>query len=127
MFAGCTHIFKIPADGALTSEQEAKGLWGTYVSTLFLKLANPVTILVFTAVFAGMGIADVGSGYLSAALLVLGMLLGSGTWWFILAFSVDLLRSSLENRILRWVNRASGIVILGFGLFSLIRLLQMNS
>jgi threonine/homoserine/homoserine lactone efflux protein len=126
-FLGIRTFFKIQAEAVVTSAQDTKGLWGAYVSTLFLTLTNPLTILVFTAIFAGMGIADVESGYLSAALLVLGVFLGSGTWWFMLAFGVDMLRSRLDNRILRWVNRVSGIVILGFGLLSLIKLLQMDS
>jgi threonine/homoserine/homoserine lactone efflux protein len=122
-FLGMRTFFKIPADAVGSTAQEAKGLWKMYVSTLFLTLTNPITILVFTAVFAGMGIVDMGSGYLSTALLVLGVFLGSVTWWFMLAFGVNLLRSRFDNRILRRVNWISGVLILGFGLFSLRRLL----
>src|SRR5688572_18022009 len=63
-----------------------------YVSTLFLTLTNPMTILSFVAVFAGFGVA-ISSDYTNATILVLGVFLGSAAWWLILSTGVGLLRS----------------------------------
>jgi threonine/homoserine/homoserine lactone efflux protein len=100
------------------------GLLGAYISTFFLTLTNPVTILAFAAIFAGLGIARQGENYGSAGVLVLGVFLGSALWWFILSSGVDLFRKRFNLQALRWVNRASGIIILGFGLISLIGLIS---
>lgn len=104
------------------SSTEGTGLAGAYVSTFFLTLTNPMTILSFAAVFAGLGIGSATGNYLSAALLVLGVFLGSGLWWLLLSGGVSLLRTRLKPRALRWVNTISGIIILGFGVAAILTL-----
>jgi threonine/homoserine/homoserine lactone efflux protein len=88
------------------------------MSTLFLTLTNPITILFFVAVFAGLGLAA-GNDYRSAVLLVLGVFLGSALWWLTLSGLVSLVRARLTARTLRWVNRLSGSIIVAFGLVAL--------
>jgi threonine/homoserine/homoserine lactone efflux protein len=95
------------------------GLLGNYVSTLVLTLTNPMTILSFAAVFAGLGVGAGSGDYVSAAILVLGVFLGSALWWLALSGAVSLLRSRVTPRGLRWVNRVSGVIILGFGVAAL--------
>jgi len=90
-----------------------------YLSTLFLTLTNPMTILSFAAVFAGLGVGAAGGGYGAAAVLVLGVFAGSALWWLVLSGAVGLLRHRVTPRGLRWVNRASGTIIAGFGALAL--------
>lgn len=97
-----------------------KGLAGAYASTLLLTFTNPMTILSFAAILAGLGIAETGGDYGAAGILVLGVFAGSALWWFILSSGVSLLRERFTPRALRWVNVASGAVVLGFGLFALL-------
>ena len=96
------------------------GLAGAYGSTFLLTLTNPVTILSFAAVFAGLGLGSAVSDYGSAALLVLSVFTGSALWWLILSGSVSLLRTKVTSRVLLWINRVSGAIILGFGLVALV-------
>jgi threonine/homoserine/homoserine lactone efflux protein len=98
------------------------GLVGAYATTFFLTLTNPMTILSFIAVFASLGVASVGGDYGSAAVLVLSVFAGSALWWFGLSGLVSLLRSRIDARALRWVNRVSGVIIAGFGLLALVKL-----
>jgi threonine/homoserine/homoserine lactone efflux protein len=100
------------------SSRERTGLMGTYASTFFLTLTNPMTILAFAAIFAGLGVASESKGYVSAGILVMGVFLGSTLWWAILSSGVGLFRKRFDLRALRWVNRVSGILIAGFGLIS---------
>jgi threonine/homoserine/homoserine lactone efflux protein len=111
-----------PADRAAEATARGHGLVGAYTSTLFLTLTNPLTIMSFLAVFAGLGLTQ-NEGALSALLLVLGVFSGSALWWFLLSGFASLFRSRVSPRGLGWVNRISGIVILAFGvvvLYSLI-------
>jgi threonine/homoserine/homoserine lactone efflux protein len=101
---------------------EGQGLVGAYASTFFLTLTNPMTILAFTAVFAGLGIGSATGDYRSASLLVLGVFGGSATWWLILSGGVSVLRSKFTPRAMDWVNKLAGIVILGFGVVALLSL-----
>jgi threonine/homoserine/homoserine lactone efflux protein len=87
----------------------------TYASTFFLTLTNPMTILFFAAVLAGLGAGSAGSGVASGATLVLGVFTGSALWWFTLSGGVALLRKGISPSRLGWVNRISGVIITGFG------------
>jgi len=110
-----------PAEAAAQAAGGA-GLLGAYASTLVLTLTNPMTILSFAAVFAGLGVGAAGGGYGAAAVLVLGVFAGSALWWLALSGAVGLLRHRVTPRGLRWVNRASGTIIAGFGLLALLSL-----
>lgn len=101
-----------------------QSLIGAYLSTLVLTLTNPMTILAFAAMFAGVGLAGAGRNYHAAATLVAGVFAGSALWWFILSAGVSLLRAKCDMRALRWVNLISGLIILGFGLAVLVSLIR---
>jgi threonine/homoserine/homoserine lactone efflux protein len=99
-------------------------LAGAYASTFFLTLTNPATILSFTAIFAGLGVASTARDYLSATILVMGVFLGSALWWLILSSGVSLFRTKFTPVRLRWVNRLAGVIIGGFGVVVLLSLLS---
>jgi threonine/homoserine/homoserine lactone efflux protein len=102
---------------------KAKSPFGAYASTFFLTLTNPVTIISFAAIFAGVGVVSAGANFVSAAVLVLGVFLGSVLWWFILSGGISLFRPRFKSNWLRWVNRISGMIIFGFGVIVLVSLL----
>ncbi len=103
---------------------EGKGLGGAYASTFVLTLTNPLTILSFAAIFAGLDLAGARASYLAAAILVAGVFLGSALWWLLLSGGVSIFRARLDVRALQWVNRISGAIILGFGLVALVQQLE---
>jgi threonine/homoserine/homoserine lactone efflux protein len=108
------------------SEQPAEvrggGLLSAYLSTLFLTLTNPMTILSFVAVFAGFGLGA-SPDYLSASILVAGVFVGSALWWLLLSSGVALFRERVNAGWMLAINRLSGGVILAFGLYALSTLL----
>lgn len=108
---------------AQTIATESTRLVSAYTSTLFLTLTNPLTILSFAAIFAGLGIANASGSYGTAAILVAGVFLGSATWWLLLSGGVALLRSRIDSRALRWVNRISGGIITAFGVVAIASLM----
>jgi threonine/homoserine/homoserine lactone efflux protein len=95
------------------------GFIGMYLSMLLLTLANPLTILSFVVIFAGVGIGGAHAGSGNALLLVLGVFLGSVCWWLILTSVVGFIRTRLNVRLLLWINRASGVILLIFGIIAL--------
>ncbi len=117
-YLGLRTFLTRPAEQAASAK--GNGLIGMYASTLFLTLTNPLTILSFAAIFAGLGVASTGGNYLAAGILVLGVFLGSALWWFILSGGVSIFRTKFTTRGLRWVNRISGIIIMGFGVIALL-------
>ena len=116
-YLGLRTLLAAPVERAATDA--GPNLFYAYTSTFLLTLTNPMTILSFVAILAGLGIGSSGGSYGAAALLVLGVFMGSSLWWLILSGGVNLLRTRLTPRALRWINRASGLIILGFGLLAL--------
>ncbi len=86
-----------------------------FISTFFLTLSNPITILAFLAIFAGVGIGR-NLTHMSALLMVMGTFLGALSWWMILTSGVNLLRSRFTLKSLTTVNKISGVIVLVFGL-----------
>ena len=122
-YLGLRTLLSKPAEQA--AQASGRGLVGAYTSTLFLTITNPATILSFAAIFAGLGIASgAGGNHSAAVVLVLGVFTGSALWWFLLSGGVSLFRHRFNLRTMGWVNRFSGLIIIGFGLLALVSLLS---
>ncbi len=102
---------------------EGSNLWNAYLSTFFLTLTNPLTVLFFAAVFAGLGIGSERHHYVSAGILVAGVFIGSATWWLILVGFTGILQGLFNLKRLQWLNRISGLIIMGFALYAFLSLL----
>ncbi|MDP3451291.1 MAG: LysE family transporter [Anaerolineaceae bacterium] len=105
------------------AEVKKIGLLGSFISTFFLTVTNPITILSFAAIFAGLGLASSDNNFSSAAILVMGVFCGSAAWWLLLSGVVGLFREKFGHKAMQWVNRISGMIILGFGFFALFSLI----
>jgi threonine/homoserine/homoserine lactone efflux protein len=106
---------RIPPGEAAPATARRGGLAGAYLSILALTMAHPMTILSFGALFAGLGLASGDPG--DAALIVIGVLLGSATWWLVLTTVVGRLRARVTPRWIHRINVASGLVI---GIFAIV-------
>jgi len=120
IYLGCRTLLTRPAERAAAAAK-ATNFIGAYVSTFLLTLTNPLTILSFVAIFAGIGVGGQNSP-LAALLVVFGVFLGSATWWLLLTGGISLLRGKFTYQWLLWINRLSGCVITLFGLLALISL-----
>jgi threonine/homoserine/homoserine lactone efflux protein len=120
-FLGVRTFLSKPSEQAASAT--GNGLFNTYVSTFFLTVTNPMTILSFAAIFAGFGVGSAGGSYVSAAILVLGVFIGSALWWLVLSGSVSVFRTKFTPTRLQWINRISGIILTGFGVIALFSLI----
>ncbi len=116
-YLGLKTLLAKPAERAATDR--GKGLAGAYASAFFLTLTNPMTILSFAAIFAGLGVVSTSGTLVSAGSMVLGVFIGSATWWLILSGGVGVFRERLNLAGLRWVNGISGAILAGFGVYVL--------
>ena len=108
-------VFLADADRGGAAKSSGGAAMG-YLSALFLTLTNPMTILSFAAVFAGMGLGSAASGRIAASGLVAGVFAGSMAWWTVLSSVTSLLNGRMNAAAMRWINRLSGAVLVGFGL-----------
>jgi threonine/homoserine/homoserine lactone efflux protein len=104
------------------------GWQAAFMSTFLLTLANPMTLLSFAAMFAGLGVTSVGvlkGADLAAAALVVGVFTGSALWWLILSACIGRLRHYIGARTLTMINRVCGTVLTAFGLYSIATLMHL--
>jgi threonine/homoserine/homoserine lactone efflux protein len=112
----------ISAPSAESRSGATRGLATAFASTLGLTLTNPTTILSFAAIFAGLGLGAGAGDRGSAALMVAGVFFGSALWWLILSGVVGFARRAVTPARLRWINRVSGALLLGFGALAILSL-----
>jgi threonine/homoserine/homoserine lactone efflux protein len=122
VYLGCKTLLTKPAERAATATN-VTGFVGAYISTFLLTLTNPLTILSFVAIFAGLGVGSGKNSLFAALLVVCGIFLGSAIWWCLLTGGINLFRRKFTPRLLLWINRISGSVITLFGLVALLSLL----
>lgn len=92
-----------------------KTLLSDFISTFFLTITNPMTILAFVAIFAGLGLSDMHENYWNALELVFGVFVGSTVWWLVLCEGITLFRKRLNQTVMVWINRIAGLIIAAFG------------
>jgi threonine/homoserine/homoserine lactone efflux protein len=117
LYLGLKTFLSRPAEQAASASRG--GLFGAYLTTFFLTITNPITILSFLAIFAGLRLGETNGDSLSASFMVLGVFLGSAAWWLALSTGVSFLRDKFTRALLTWVNRLAGAIIFVFGLIAL--------
>jgi threonine/homoserine/homoserine lactone efflux protein len=100
------------------------GLAWAYMSTLGLTVTNPATIISFAALAATLGVG-LNGGYSRPVLLVTGVVLGSATWWCVLAALAASLRARITPRVVRGISTISGLAIIVLGLAALVSAIGM--
>jgi threonine/homoserine/homoserine lactone efflux protein len=83
LYLGIRTFFAKPS--AESAPSRGTGLFGAYGSTFLLTVTNPMTILAFVGMFSAILPANANMTTASSASLVLGVFLGSATWWLALS------------------------------------------
>ena len=91
---------------------------GEFISVFFLTLSNPITIIFFGAVFAGLGLLDSSNGTIDASILVTSIFVGTLIWWISLAFTINFFRKKIRLRSLWWINKIAGVLIFLLGILT---------
>jgi threonine/homoserine/homoserine lactone efflux protein len=125
VYLGIKTVLTKPAERAAVLKTKTNGYFGAYASTFLLTLTNPLTILSFTAIFAGIGVGSASKSIFSATAVVIGVFAGSTIWWIILTSGISLLRKTITPVWLLWINRISGSMITLFGMLALFTLLNV--
>ena len=90
-----------------------------FASTYVLTLANQMTIIAFTGIYAGLGLGWRTGRTMDALELIGGVFLGSSLWWLILALLAGTFGRHLNDDALRWINLIAGGIIAAFGFWQL--------
>ncbi len=92
IYLGIKTMLSKPPMRAASLDMKSNSYLGAYASTFFLTLTNPLTILSFAAIFAGIGVGSASKSLVSASAVALGVFSGSALWWVILTSCISLFR-----------------------------------
>jgi threonine/homoserine/homoserine lactone efflux protein len=104
-------------------DAERPGLAGAFLSIYALTMTNPLTIVLYAGVFAGIGLVA-GSSFIDAAVVTLAAWLGSTAWWVVLCSIVGWARRRVSTTALVWVNRTSGAALVVFGVVAIVSVIR---
>lgn len=107
----------------LRNQNGNSNLIGDFLSTFFLTITNPMALLLFFGVFAGIGFLHEKFDYSSIIYIIIGVNIGTVLWWYSLSTLINLFKSKIQVRRLNWINKISGIAIFIFGLVAIISIL----
>lgn len=118
--------FSVIKNSSLKNSETLKGqdsLFHGFTSAFVLTLSNPITLIVFAATFTALGVTSSYQSFSQASFLVAGVFLGASCWWASLITTIYLMKHKLSEPQLFWVNRFSGVTLIGFSLYILISLI----
>jgi threonine/homoserine/homoserine lactone efflux protein len=97
-------------------------VWSGALTTGFaLTIINPATLIAFVGVFAGLGLfQDRPTTLLQDWIVVVGVLIGSMLWWLTLTGTAFLVRRHLSLKWIIALNVLLGLLVIGFGVASLL-------
>ncbi len=89
-------------------------LFSAYTSTLLIAAANPMTILPYLGVASAL---EVGKPLIMdrALATAIGVMLGSASWYLVLALSTNAMFRNLQNAALNRLNGLAGILLMTMG------------
>ena len=93
-------------------------------SSFLVTISNPLTVFVFLAVFTSSGVAISLEQPYHSFFVILGIFSGAFIWWFSLSGSVSLFKHKINLRILWWINKTAGVLIVLFVLVTAVVAVQ---
>ena len=94
--------------------KDVHSLFSAFATTFALTISNPMTILAFVALVAGLG-APAAAHPGAAYVLVAGVFAGSALWWLFLVMVAMKARSWITPSTTRWLDLISGAVLIIWG------------
>lgn len=95
-----------------------KNLARLTLGVFFLTITNPMTILSFIGIFASIGSGGA-TTTTETLVMVVGIFLGSMTWWIILGSIIVKIKHKLPESALQGIRYLSALILAGFGLFAI--------
>ena len=86
-------------------------LTGFIISGFVITVSNPLIILLFVALFGQFTFILAGNWF-TQILGYISIVIGALTWWFVLTWLIDKVRSKFNQKVIWWINRIIGIIVM---------------
>lgn len=87
-----------------------------FFSTFLVVFLNPATLVLFTALFTLFGIAKRHFGLFDSMEIALFVFIGAITFWIAASYSIQKIKSRIENLIFKKISQISAFGIMAFGM-----------
>lgn len=115
------HIFlKNPVTDLRKNKVRGNSHFQDMISCFLVTISNPLTVFVFIAVFTSSGVAVNLEKPYHALVVIPGIFIGATLWWFSLSGIVGLFRHKINLRVLWWINKTAGALIVLFVIVTVI-------
>ncbi|HAQ18539.1 MAG TPA: lysine transporter LysE [Prolixibacteraceae bacterium] len=119
------HIFfKNPVTDLRRNRLKGNTHFQDIISSFLVTISNPLTVFVFLAVFTSSGVAISMEKPYHSFFVILGIFSGAFIWWFSLSGVVSIFKHKFNLRILWWINKTAGILIVLFVLITVVVVVQ---
>jgi len=119
-------FFKNPVTDLRRNRHRGNTYFQDIISCFLITVSNPLTVFVFLAVFTSSGVAINLEKPYHSFFVILGIFTGAFLWWFSLSGIVSLFRHKINLRILWWINKAAGAIIVVFVLVTVFVVVQKS-
>ncbi|MCF8390319.1 MAG: LysE family transporter [Bacteroidales bacterium] len=120
LFLGIHIFYTNPVRQVRLQRMNKNKLHHDFLSVFFLTITNPLAILLFLAMFAGINISGYEINAFGLSSLVGGVLAGSGGWWYLLSFVISIFRERIRLRNIWWMNKVAGVIVFGLGILAVL-------
>jgi threonine/homoserine/homoserine lactone efflux protein len=121
---GISIFFKNPVNDLRRNKLRGNTHFQDIISSFLVTVSNPLTVFVFLAVFTSSGVAISLEKPYHSFFVILGIFLGAFLWWFTLSGIVSLFRHKINLRVLWWINKTAGALIILFVIVTVIIAVQ---
>lgn len=121
---GISIFFKNPVNDLRRNKLRGNTHFQDIISSFLVTVSNPLTVFVFLAVFTSSGVAISLEKPYHSFFVILGIFLGAFLWWFTLSGIVSLFRHKINLRVLWWINKTAGALIILFVIITVIVAVQ---
>jgi threonine/homoserine/homoserine lactone efflux protein len=123
LIVGVYFFFQKPppleAEEVLSNRYLHHYLWDL-LSTFFLTLLNPITIIAFAALFVGSDLIPEDPGKIQYLEISTGILIGSLFWWLLLVFLARPVKKMLSSLLVHRIFQGIGVVLMSLAMISFI-------
>lgn len=116
IFLGCRMFFRNTIKQVRAYKYKQSNLLTDFVSVFVLTITNPLTIIFYGIVFASLGMVQ--DNMVSLGMILFGIFCGAISIWFVLSTFVNIFRKYFRLRVIFYINKIAGIIIVLFGLFA---------
>jgi threonine/homoserine/homoserine lactone efflux protein len=107
--------------------EDRRSYFGDGFSAFAVTVTNPITLISFAAVLAGLDIHGVTDHVRWSIALTSGVFSGATAWWLLLTTITMGFRAYMTDARLLWLTRATGVLIAAFGVLLLFSLVSIDS